>query len=493
MAFRVLVLLLLSSLLAHSIGFGVAKSVPVVPAIPDHNPCLDLKEYHYRPSEELPYGRWSFPDGFVFGSATAAYQVEGAANQYCRGPSIWDRFAHEFPERIADGSNGDVALDHYHRLEEDIVRMKYMNLDAYRFSISWTRIIPFGPIKTGINEQGVKFYHDLLDLLEKHGLEPYVTIWHWDTPQALEAEYGGFLSRNILKDYEDYCDFLFKEYGHRIKTWITLNEPMVHIQRGYDEGLFAPGRCSVWVNRACVAGDSATEPYIVAHNLLLAHAAAYRLYETKYKAKQQGVVGITLVTFMYLPYDSNSTADIDAAQRSLDFNSQVGSFWQFLYPDGLRLLLEYTKDTYGDHDIYITENGMGTQEDPTLTLAEVRNDTMRVNFYNAHLASVRQAMIEKDVKVRGFFAWSYADNYEWNDGYSVRFGLNYVNYTDLSRWPKYSACWYTGFCRRAQPKIPSDNNLQQLITSGYSPAVGRKTLFRRPAAYGVISVSTTTE
>ncbi|CAI0474063.1 unnamed protein product [Linum tenue] len=564
MAFRVLVLLLLSSLLAHSIGLGVAKSVP---AIPDHNPCLDLKEYQYRPSEELPYGRWSFPDGFVFGSATAAYQVEGAANQYCRGPSIWDRFAHEFPERIADGSNGDVALDHYHRLEEDIVRMKYMNLDAYRFSISWTRIIPCEQNRPSICVPFFFFFWVELDFLQFVGLEPYVTIWHWDTPQALEAEYGGFLSRNILKDFEDYCDFLFKEYGHRIKRWITLNEPMVHIQRGYDEGLFAPGRCSVWVNRACVAGDSATEPYIVAHNLLLAHAAAYRLYETKYKAEQQGVVGITLVTFMYLPYDSNSTADIDAVQRSLDFNygwfldpitfgryprnmvnllgsrlptftqqesdmlkntydfiglnyyttyysknntnvdplhlrfgsdshaittpekdgvyigPPMGSFWQFLYPDGLRLLLEYTKDTYGDHDIYITENGMGTQEDPTLTLAEARNDTMRVNFYNAHLASVRQAMREKDVKVKGFFAWSYADNYEWNDGYSVRFGLNYVNYTDLSRWPKYSACWYTGFCRRAQPKIPSDNNLQQLITSGYSPAVGRKTRFRRPAAY----------
>ncbi|CAI0474060.1 unnamed protein product [Linum tenue] len=247
-------------------------------------------------------------------------KVEGAANQYCRGPSIWDRFAHEFPERIADGSNGDVALDHYHRLEEDIVRMKYMNLDAYRFSISWTRIIPCEQNRPSICVPFFFFFWVELDFLQFVGLEPYVTIWHWDTPQALEAEYGGFLSRNILKDFEDYCDFLFKEYGHRIKRWITLNEPMVHIQRGYDEGLFAPGRCSVWVNRACVAGDSATEPYIVAHNLLLAHAAAYRLYETKYKAEQQGVVGITLVTFMYLPYDSNSTADIDAVQRSLDFN-----------------------------------------------------------------------------------------------------------------------------------------------------------------------------
>ncbi|CAI0399839.1 unnamed protein product [Linum tenue] len=353
--------------------------------------------------------------------------------------------------------------------------MKYMNLDAYRFSISWTRIIPYGKIQTGVNEQGIKFYHDLLDLLEKHGLEPYVTIWHWDTPQALEAEYGGFLSRNIVKDFEDYCDFLFQEYGHRIKKWITLNEPVTYVMRGYDEGLHAPGRCSVWANRACVAGDSATEPYIVTHNLLLAHAAGYRLYENKYK-KQQGVVGITIVTFYFLPY-SGQTADVDAAQRALDFIiSQMGSDWQFLYPDGLRLLLEYTKETYGDHVIYITENGMGTQDDPKQTLAAARTDTMRITFYNAHLASIRQAMREKEVKVKGFFAWSYADNYEWNDGYSVRFGLYYINYTDISRHPKHSACWYTSFCRRSQPKGPTDNNLHMITAAG-----GRKAL-RLPTA-----------
>ncbi|CAI0399877.1 unnamed protein product [Linum tenue] len=274
MAFRVLVLMLLSSLLAHVIGSGMAQSVG--PAI-THDPCLDLTEYQYEPSPELPLGRRSFPKGFVFASATAAYQ-------------------------------------------EDIIRMKFMNLDAYRFSISWTRIIPYGKIQAGVNEQGIKFYHDLLDLLEKHGLEPYVTIWHWDTPQALEAEYGGFLSRNIVKDFEDYCDLLFKEYGHRIKKWITLNEPMVHVMRGYDEGLHAPGRCSVWANRACVAGDSATEPYIVTHNLLLAHAAAYRLYEKKYKAEQQGAIGITVVTFWFIPYNPDDTADVDSVKRSLDFN-----------------------------------------------------------------------------------------------------------------------------------------------------------------------------
>ncbi|CAI0399880.1 unnamed protein product [Linum tenue] len=432
--------------------------------------------------------------------------------------------------------------------QEDILRMKAMNLDAYRFSISWTRVLPHGKIQDGINDAGVQFYHKLLDLLRKHGLEPYVTIWHWDTPQALEAEYGGFLSRNIVKDFKDYCNFLFSEYGDKVKKWITLNEPMVHVMRGYDEGLHAPGRCSGWVNNKCVAGDSATEPYIVTHNLLLAHAAAYRLYEEEYKDDQKGMVGITIVTFWFLPYNPDVRADRFAVERSLDFNygwyldpihngryprnmvdlvgsrlptftnqeslmlkksydfiglnyyttyyaknntdfdpaqlrythdsratttpnskeggligEPMGSNWQYNYPQGLRNLLNYTKNMYGDPDIYITENGMGTQEDPKQTLAEARADTMRVNFYSAHLASLHRAINEEEVKVRGFFAWSYADNYEWSDGYSVRFGLNYVNYTDLSRHSKHSACWYSRFCSRDQPKDDNKADHRQLF------------------------------
>ncbi|CAI0399836.1 unnamed protein product [Linum tenue] len=487
MAFRVLMLLLLSCLLAHGIRLGMAQS---------YDPCENLTDYQYKPSEQLPHGRRHFPNGFVFGSATAAYQ-------------------------------------------EDIQRMKAMNLDAYRFSISWTRIFPHGRMQDGINDAGVQFYHNLLDMLIENRLEPYVTIWHWDTPQALEAEYGGFLSRNIVKDFKDYCNFLFSEYGDKVKKWITLNEPMVHVQRGYDEGLHAPGRCSGRANRKCVAGDSATEPYIVTHNLLLAHAAAYRLYEEEYK-DQKGVVGITIVTFWFLPYNPDAIADRFAVDRSLDFNygwyldpihygryprsmvdlvgprlptftnqesdmlkksydfiglnyyttyyaknnaefdpvhlrytrdshaittrtysqflaaSQMGSTWQYKYPEGLRNLLNYTKNTYDDPDIYITENGMGTQEDPEQKLEEAIADTMRVEFYNDHLASIYQAIKEEKVKVKGFFAWSYADNYEWNDGYSVRFGLNYVNYTDLSRHPKHSACWYSHFCRRSEQ--PKDDN-----------------------------------
>ncbi|CAN1250316.1 Beta-glucosidase 14 [Linum perenne] len=417
----------------------------------ESDPCLE-SDYVYKPSPELPLGRWNFPEGFIFGTATSSYQIEGASNIDGKGPSVWDRFTHQFQDRIEGGGNGDIALDHYHRFKEDVQRMVYMNVDAYRFSISWPRVIPSGRISDGISEKGVAFYHRLLDVLIENKIDPYVTIWHWDTPQALEAEYGGFLSRNIVKDYEDYCDLLFKEYGSKVKKWITLNEPMGTTGKAYDEGVFAPGHCSPWVNSACRVGDSGIEPYIVAHNLLLAHSAAYHLYKSKYQ-HLTAEIGVTYVTHWFVPY-SNATKDVDAAQRALDwmYGWQLGSYWQYFYPEGLRVLLEYTKETYMDPVIYITENGLLEKDNATQTLAEALRDNSRIDFYNSHLTSVLTAMKEKQVNVKGYFAWSYADNFEWNEGYTVRFGLNYVNYTDLSRHPKHSACWFTNFCNKNKPK-----------------------------------------
>ncbi|CAN1268168.1 Beta-glucosidase 12 [Linum perenne] len=523
----IVMLLLTSSLLAG------ASSAAKLYAI-DLDPCLE-SDYVYKPSPELPHGRWDFPQGFIFGTATSSYQIEGAPNIYGKGPSVWDRFTHQFPDRIEGEGNGDVAIDHYHRFMEDIQRMKYMNVDAYRFSISWPRVIPHGRRSDGINREGIDFYHKLLDALIENGIDPYVTIWHWDTPQALEAEYGGFLSRDIVKDYVDYCDLLFEEYGSKVKKWITLNEPMGTTGKAYDEGVFAPGHCSPWVNRACRVGDSGIEPYIVAHNLLLAHSGAYHLYKSKYQQHLTAEIGVTYVTHWFVPY-SNATKDVDAAQRALDWmygwfmdpitfgdyprtmvdllgsrlpkfteeesrllrksydflglnyytayyvkhnddfdqfhlryatdshgittgekdgvpiGPHLGSYWQYLYPEGLRVLLEYTKETYMDPVIYITENGLSEKDNATQTLAEALRDDSRIDFYNSHLTSVLTAMKEKQVNVKGYFAWSYADNFEWNEGYTVRFGLNYVNYTDLSRHPKHSACWFTNFCSKTKPK-----------------------------------------
>ncbi|CAN1809439.1 Beta-glucosidase 11 [Linum perenne] len=505
MGLGIIVIMLLTSSLLCSSSAKLQANI-------DSDPCLE-SDYVYKPSRELPHGRFSFPPGFVFGTATSSYQIEGASNVHGKGPSVWDRFTHEFPDRIEGGGNGDVAIDHYNRFLEDIQRMKYMNVDAYRLSISWPRVIPSGRRSDGINKEGIQFYHTLLDALIENEIDPYVTIWHWDTPQTIEAEYGGFLSREIVKDYVDYCDLLFEEYGSKVKKWITLNEPMGNTGKAYDEGVFAPGRCSSWVNRACRAGDSGTEPYIVAHNLLLAHSGAYHLFkfmdpitfgnyprtmvellgsrlpnftdeESRLLRKSYDFLGLNYYTGYYvknnddfdefhLRYATDSHGITTGEKDGVPIGPHLGSYWQYLYPEGLRVLLEYTKETYMDPVIYITENGK--QDNATQTLEEALKDESRIDFYNSHLTSVLTAMNEKQVKVKGYFAWSYADNFEWNEGYTVRFGLNYVNYTDLSRHPKYSACWFTNFCSKIQP---NSFDLHHLFTTSSTTASlgGRRSL-----------------
>ncbi|KAL1338409.1 hypothetical protein HN51_033052 [Arachis hypogaea] len=480
--------------------------------------------------------RSSFPKDFIFGTASSSYQYEGAAKEGGRGESIWDTYTHKYPERIKDRSNGDVAIDEYHHYKEDIGIMKDMNLDAYRFPISWSRILPKGKLSGGINQEGIKYYNNLIDELLSNGLKPFVTLFHWDLPQALEDEYGGFLSPNIVDDFREYAEVCFKEFGDRVKHWITLNEPWSYSQGGYARGMYAPGRCSKWVNPNCGAGDSATEPYLVSHYQLLSHASAVQLYKTKYQESQKGVIGITLVSNWFLP-TSNSTLDQDAAQRAIDFmfgwfiepltkgdypesmKSLVGSRlpkfsaeevkivkgsydfiginyyttyyaaysldltnakpnfitdshanltterngvpigpraaskWLYVYPKGIQQLLLYTKEKYNNPLIYITENGVDEFNDPTLSLEEALNDTFRINYYRDHLFYVNSA-IRDGVNVKGYFAWSLFDNFEWNSGYTSRFGSIFVDYNNGSkRYYKLSAKWFKNFLTKYNTRL----------------------------------------
>lgn len=216
----------------------------------------------------------------MFGVGSSAYQNEGAADEDGRGPSIWDTFSHT-PGKIADGSNGDVADDQYHRYKEDVKLLVAMGVDSYRLSISWVRIFPMG--RGAINDKGVTFYNNFINELLRNRIKPVVTIFHWDMPQPLEDEYGGFLSHNIVKDFTDYADTCFRLFGDRVKIWTTINEPNIFSLFGYNNGTFAPGRCSKAINANCPAGNSATEPYIAAHNMLLSHASAVKLYRDKYQ------------------------------------------------------------------------------------------------------------------------------------------------------------------------------------------------------------------
>jgi len=265
-------------------------------------------------SEEI--SRDDFPKSFVFGAGTSAYQAEGAAAEDGRSPSTWDKYTHA--GFVFDKSNGDVSADQYHKYKEDVKLMSDIGLEAYRFSISWSRLLPDGRT---VNPKGLKYYNSLIDELISHGIEPHVTLLHLDFPQLLEDEYGGLLNPKIVEDFTTYADVCFRELGDRVAYWTTFNEPNIMSIAAYDSGFFPPQRCTPSPSASffnCTAGNSSVEPYIVTHYTLLAHASAARLYKEKYQAKQKGFIGMNVYAFWFMPY-TNSTEDVEATQRALDF------------------------------------------------------------------------------------------------------------------------------------------------------------------------------
>ncbi|XP_058006869.1 beta-glucosidase 12 [Hevea brasiliensis] len=470
-----------------------------------------------------PVYRSSFPAGFIFGTASSAYQYEGAANEDGRGPSIWDTFTQKYPDKIKDRSNGNIAIDSYHRYKDDVGIMKSLGFDAYRFSISWSRLLPRGHLSGGVNPKAINYYSRLINELLANGIQPFVTLFHWDLPQVLEDEYGGLLSSKIVDDFRDYAELCFSNFGDRVKHWITLNEPLTVVVDGYATGIKAPGRCSEWLPFNCTGGDSSTEPYIAAHNQLLAHAAAVKVYRDKYQMSQRGQIGITINCAWVLPM-ADSSIDFSAAARAISFqydwfmeplNSgsypadmvayvgkrlpqfseeeslmvkgsfdfiglnyytakyaadvpcqtenlsyttdfcalcapdrngipigpKSGSDWLYVYPRGIQDVLLYTKNKFNDPVIYITENGVSDIDTDTVGL----EDNSRVDYFNDHLSFIQKAIM-KGVKVKGYFGWSLLDNFEWDDGYEVRFGMVYVDYKDgLKRYLKKSAMWFKEF------------------------------------------------
>lgn len=251
---------------------------------------------------------------FLWGTATAAYQVEGAAYEDGRGKSIWDTFSHT-PGKVFNDDNGDIADDSYHKYLEDIRLMRRMGVKAHRFSISWSRIYPSG--HGYINWLGVNFYNKFIDELILNGIQPMVTLYHWDLPDNLEREYEGWLGSKVISDFTAYTDFCFATFGDRVKYWITINEPWTFIYLGYVAGTFAPGRCSD--RTKCMQGNSSTEGYLAAHNVLLAHASSVQLYRKKYQRIQKGVISIVLNHDFSEPL-TNDPLDVAAAERKNVFS-----------------------------------------------------------------------------------------------------------------------------------------------------------------------------
>lgn len=486
-------------------------------------------------NSSIPITRADFPPGFVFGTASSAYQFEGAVNEGNRTDSIWDTFTHR-PGRIMDFSNGDIAVDQYHRFKEDIDLMVDMGMDAYRFSISWSRLFLNG--SQDINKAGLDYYNALIDTLLAKGIDPYVTLYHWDLPQALEDAYDGWLNPQIIADFARYAEACFQAFGDRVKHWITFNEPRGISIHGYDIGIQAPGRCSILGHLVCKAGNSSTEPYIVAHNLLLSHAAAVDIYRQQFKQKQGGSIGITLDSMWFEPI-TNLSEDQDAAQRALDFqlgwfmdplyfgdypasmrqlvgdrlpvfsNDQSkllrGSFdfvginhyttiytrndrlqirkrllndayadsavittpfrkgvmigergasrWLYVVPWGIRSLMIYIKQRYDNPPIIITENGIDDTNSPLISLDKALQDTKRIDYHRDYLSNLSVAIRNDGCDVRGYFVWSLLDNWEWNSGFTVRFGLYFVDYKgNLTRYPKASADWFKSFLPKSKSK-----------------------------------------
>ncbi|KAF3450131.1 hypothetical protein FNV43_RR06211 [Rhamnella rubrinervis] len=462
-------------------------------------------------SSRPAFSRSLFPSDFIFGAGSAAYQIEGAAYIDGKGPSIWDTYSKNHPDRILDGSNGDVAADFYHRYKDDIKLMKKVGLDSFRFSISWPRVLPTGKVKggVGINHKGVEFYNNLINELLSNGIVPFVTIFHWDVPQTLEDEYGGFLSPKIVKDFQEYAAFLFETFGDRVKHWCTLNEPFIFSLIGYNFGQTAPGRCSAYVGN-CLGGDSATEPYIVGHNLLLAHAAAVKVYKQKFQVSQKGKIGITLVAEWYKS-KLNTQSSRDAASRALEFS--LGWFLHPItygyYPRIMQSVLgnrlpNFTKyESYslkGSFDFlgmnyytgkyanalpavsvnqsYYTDvqthtgtffmypEGLqnlliyiknkynnppvyitenGVGDPSTLPFNVIINDTIRIKYIHDHISSILKS-IKLGANVKAYYVWAFLDDFEWSSGYTSRFGLVYVDFkNNLGRHLKYSAYWYKHF------------------------------------------------
>ncbi|HEX7070566.1 MAG TPA: GH1 family beta-glucosidase, partial [Rhodothermales bacterium] len=431
-----------------------------------------------------------FPDNFLWGAATSSYQIEGAPLADGAGESIWHRFSHQ-PGNVKNGDTGDVAADHYHRFEEDVRLMHWMGLKSYRFSVAWGRVLPEG--RGAVNQRGLDFYQRLVDTLLEHGIKPMLTLYHWDLPQALEDK-GGWLNSDIAGWFADYAEVLFRTLDDRVSLWATLNEPWVVANHGYRIGEHAPGHRTL------------AEVPVVAHNLLRAHANATKLYrdigrnqigivvnlEPKHPASEsEADLAATQREHVYQNlyyldppflgrypeglaelfgeawpgYDDAAAAELRGVPDFVGVNYYTrgvirdGKDDRFLrssrvfqeerihttmgwevYAAGLTEVLEMVAKRYDNIPLYVTENGSAFP-DPDHAVDGIVADPQREAYLKAHIRAVQTAL-DNGVDVRGYYAWSLLDNFEWAHGFSQRFGLIHIDYETLERTPKDSARAY---------------------------------------------------
>jgi len=433
-----------------------------------------------------------FPEGFLWGSATASYQIEGGWNEDGKGESIWDRYTHT-PYKVLKGDTGDVACDHYHRMPDGVNLLKSLGMKSYRFSVSWPRVLPEG--KGTVNPKGLAFYDRLVDKLLEAGIQPMVTLNHWDLPQVLQ-DAGGWPNRDCADWFAEYARVMFDKLGSRVPFWATHNEPWVVAFMGYSLGVLAPGLADT------------SSAFQAAHHLLLSHGKAVQIFR---QGQYKGGIGIVLNASHKVP-TSEKEEDRVAAQRAFDYEVGVfadplfkgeyppkliewlgpmapkvqdgdlalihtpldfvglnyymgfdvaydanGGLFKFnqvqktlpmagytevgwgIYPAGLKALLLTFKDRYGNPPLYITENGTAARDLPDDK--GYVEDWERVNYIRAHLLAAHDA-IQAGANLRGYYVWSLMDNFEWSQGFTPRFGIVRVDYVTQKRVPKLSAHWY---------------------------------------------------
>jgi beta-glucosidase len=432
---------------------------------------------------------WLFPKNFVWGVATSAFQIEGAASTDGKGPSIWDDFC-RVPGAIADGSNGEQACDHIHHLEADLNLIASLGVDAYRFSVSWPRVQPLGA--GAWNEKGMAFYERLVDGLVTRGIRPYLTLNHWDLPSALQAK-GGWAHRDTVQHFVDYACGIAARLGDRLATITTHNEPWVIATLGHDTGIFAPG-----IKNRTVAMQ-------VSHHLLLSHGLALQALRAQGCKSRLGIVlnlshtmpvadteadhtkarledGLSARWYMDPLFKAQYPADVlaflgaDAPQVQAGDMAAIATPMDFLgvnyytramvsaglpwdvhaggrevtdmgwevYPEGLtKLLLRLHRD-YPVPPMYVKENGAAFKD--SLVGGRV-HDVQRTKYIEGHIAAVADAL-RQGVRMEGYMVWSLLDNFEWASGYQKRFGIVHVDYATQQRTPKDSALWYRDFLQR---------------------------------------------
>ncbi|KAM6960800.1 lactase-like protein isoform 2-T3 [Aplochiton taeniatus] len=482
--------------------------------------CLSSAEdFDWTKNDRGSFYYGTFPVGFSWGAGSSAYQTEGAWDKDGKGLSIWDVFSHK-KGKVQRNDTGDSSCEGYYRMKDDVGLMTELKLNHYRFSISWPRLIPTGIRSDHVNEKGIKYYSELIDSLLENNITPIVTLYHWDLPQVLQDKFGGWQNISMVNHFNEFANLCFERFGNRVQYWVTFNNPWSVAVEGYETGEHAPG-----------LKTKGTGAYRAAHHIIKAHAKVWHTYDTQWRVKQKGMVGISLSGDWGEPVDISNQKDIEAAERYVqfylgwfatpifhgdypqvmkdfigrkstqqglgtsrlpNFSSQEksyikgtcdflgighfttryiteknypsgggggsgsyftdrdlaelvdprwpdpGSEWLYSVPWGFRRLLNFVKTQYGNPMVFVTENGVSEK----MTCTELCDD-WRIQYFKDYTNEMLKA-IRDGVNVKGYTAWSLLDKFEWDEGYTERFGLYYVDFKNKNkpRYPKASVQYY---------------------------------------------------